>query len=96
MRLLPGATSASVVSEFLKSKGLHFSAPSWSEMISKRLTPALLARQITVQELSALLNAAEEYGKCHVFLFNAKKQDAESFVKRDRIEMPRIIGPRVI
>jgi hypothetical protein len=50
MKLLPNMTSLSVVSEFLKSKGVAHSAGSWEEMREKRIALHLKSQKITRQE----------------------------------------------
>jgi hypothetical protein len=85
MQLLPCVTSLSVVSEFLKSKGVPHSAGSWEEMHEKRIVPSLHSKKITLPELIHLLGEAEEFGRCHVFLYSAKKNDVEKCMRQDHI-----------
>ena len=85
MTLLPNLTSLSVVSEFLKSKGVPHSAGSWEEMRDKRLLPYLHSRKITLAEIIRLLGEAEEYGRSHVFLYSAKRKDVEACLEKQNI-----------
>ena len=62
MEPLQSVTSLSVVSEFLKSKGVPHSAGSWEEMHEKRIAPSLHSKKITLPELVHLLGEAEELG----------------------------------
>jgi hypothetical protein len=85
MKLLESVTSLSVVSEFLKSKGVPHSAGSWEEMHEKRISPCLHSKKITLVDLIRLLGEAEEFGRCHVFLYSAKKNDIEKCMQQDHI-----------
>jgi hypothetical protein len=85
IELLRQTTSLGVVSEFLKSKNLRFSAGSWDEMRDKRLLPALELESINNDELLSLLRSAEENGKQHVFLYTCSGQQAIELMGRDRI-----------
>ena len=86
LRLLQSVTSLSVVAEFLKSKQLPHSAGSWTELEATRILPAVQRREIAVNELARLLAEAEEFGRFHVFLYTAKRKDAELLMERSRIE----------
>jgi len=61
--LLRPATSLAVVSDFLKSKNLRFSATSWEEMKEKRILPAIRQQKISLADLKQLLSEAEEFGR---------------------------------
>jgi hypothetical protein len=84
--LLPKATSLSTVSEFLKQKKLSHSAGSWEEMYEKRIVPNLRNKKITIEEFAHLLSQAEEFGRCHVFLYSAKRKDIERHAGVDRMK----------
>jgi hypothetical protein len=84
LRLLEQVTSLSVVSEFLKSKGLTYSAGSWDDMREKRLLPAILDDLITNSDLINLLRSSEECGKQHVFLYHCSRDNALEFMDRGR------------
>jgi len=85
VRLLQEMTSIQVVSEFLKSKGLAHSAGSWQDIRDKRIGPYLTSQKISIQDLIKLLGEAEEFGRTHVFLFTAKKTDAEACMDETKI-----------
>jgi hypothetical protein len=83
--LLARATSLGVVSEFLKTKGLHHSAGSWDEMRDKRLIPAIGRQKLTIGDLAKLLSEAEEFGRNHTFLYQAKQSEVRNLLDRDHI-----------
>ena len=62
LELLQTVTSLSVVSEWLRTKGLAHSSSSWGDVRERRILPALRQQRITVQELAGLLSECEEYG----------------------------------
>ncbi|MCC2959977.1 hypothetical protein LK540_05980 [Massilia sp. IC2-278] len=70
--LLTQTSSISVVSGYLKSKGLKHSAGSWDDLLTKRIQPAFSDNQISLEELMDLLRHAEESGRQHVFLYESK------------------------
>jgi hypothetical protein len=86
IELLEQTTKLSVLSDFLKAKGLKHSAGSWKEMSEKRLLPAIENNQLTNFELIALLRSAEECGKQHVFLYLCERKDAASFIDKNRVQ----------
>jgi hypothetical protein len=75
--LISKVTSLAVVSEFLKTKGLHHSAGSWDEMRDKRISPAIGRQKLRISDLMALLAEAEEYGRSHTFLYHGRRMDIE-------------------
>lgn len=83
--LLRQTSSLSVVSEFLKAKGLTYSAGSWEDMLNKRIIPAIDNFQISNDDLIALLRSVEECGHQHVFLFACSKDKAIELLNRTRI-----------
>src|SRR5262249_49332233 len=86
LRLLRLATSLSVVAEFLRSKELPHSAGSWDELEISRILPAVQKHQITLPELLRLLAEAEEYGRFHVFLYSARRREAEPLMTSARLQ----------
>jgi hypothetical protein len=58
-KLLRQTSSLTIVSEFLKVKGLTHSASSWDDMVDKRLVPAIKAKKILIQDLIELLRNVE-------------------------------------
>lgn len=85
-KLIERSTTLSVVSDFLKSKGLPHSAGSWAEMYDKRIEPVINEGRLTVNDLTELLRSVEEYGQQHVFLFRIKREAATKLMDRQRIE----------
>ena len=84
-KLLPTLTSLGVVSEFLKGRGIHHSAGSWEEMHTKRILPALRKGKISIVDLTRLMGEAEEFGRAHTFLYQAKKVDIKNYIEAERI-----------
>lgn len=85
-KLIEQATSLGVVSEFLKSKGLTYSAGSWAEMYSLRIEPAVAESKLLLQDLIDLLRDVEEYGQQHIFLYKTKPTAAQDLMNRERIK----------
>ncbi len=54
-------------------------------MFTKRILPALRQNKLSIGELVRLLGEAEEFGRAHVFLYRAKKEDIASYTRPDRI-----------
>lgn len=86
MKLLSETTSISVVSEYLKSKGLHHSAGSWAELNDKRILPAVHMRKLTFDDLSRLLSECEEYGRTNTFLYSVPKVDVPRLMEKATLE----------
>lgn len=78
LKLLPQATTLEKISDFLKSKGLHFSAPNWDFMVKSRLSGYLDDGSIVLEDLVHILNESEENGKQHIFFY---KCDDEKYVQ---------------
>jgi len=83
--LIQEATSLTVVSAFLKSKGLTSSAGTWNDMINKRLIPAVQDGHLTNEGLIGLLRSVEECGRQHVFLYFCSKARASELMDRKRV-----------
>ena len=75
IKLLEEATTLQVVRNFLKEKGLHYSASSWEQLRSERLLPALKEYKIDIKDLVSLLRTAEEYRLQHVFLYKCLNEE---------------------
>lgn len=86
MKLLKETATLNVVCDFLKNKGLHHSASSWDKLLSERIIPSLEEKQITVNDLIALLQRAEEYGRKHTFLYKCLPSIAEELLNERRME----------
>ena len=85
LRLLEQNTSIQIVSDFLKTKGLHHSAGSWGDIKDKRILPCLKDNSLSVDELEALLINTEEFGKQHTFLYQCSKKRTANLIDSDRI-----------
>src|SRR5438477_2437136 len=83
--LLSRATSLGVVSEFLKTKGLHHSAGSWDEVREKRIIPAIGRQKLTVDDLVKLLSEVEEFGRNHTFLYQGKQSDIKKLLDENYV-----------
>lgn len=84
-RLISQVTSLSVVSDFLRARGLPHSGGSWDALFEKRIEPALQNGRLTVAELVELLRSVEEYGKQHVFLYRLKRDVAAELMDPKRV-----------
>src|SRR5258708_4892986 len=83
--LLRPATSLVVVSDFLKSKNLRFSATSWEEMKEKRIIPAIRQQKISLTDLKKLLSEVEEFGRSHIFLYRAPADRVANFFAESQL-----------
>lgn len=83
--LLRQTSSISVVSGYLKEKGLTSSAGSWDELFTKRIEPAFQANKISLKELTDLLRNAEESGRQHVFLYTCKAAHAKTLIDESSV-----------
>ncbi|MFM0732828.1 hypothetical protein PQQ52_20340 [Paraburkholderia sediminicola] len=83
--LIQEATSLTVVSTFLKSKGLTSSAGTWNDMLNKRLIPAVQEGHLSNADLVNLLRSVEECGRQHVFLYFCPKARAAELMDRKRV-----------
>ncbi|MBS0357533.1 MAG: hypothetical protein JSR83_26910 [Proteobacteria bacterium] len=86
VELLEQTTSLSVVSAFLKGKGLHHSAGSWGNLLEKRIIPYVQEYAIAVDELIGLLRNAEESGGQHVFIYQCSEDVALSIIDRSNVK----------
>lgn len=84
--LLRGATSLSVVRDFLRSKRLAISAPNWDEMYARRIEPALNEGTLSVSELRDLLREVEECGRQHIFLYQCDPARAVLMLSPQRVQ----------
>ena len=85
-KLLQEVTSLSVVADFLKSRKQHFSSGSWDEMLEKRIFPLIARGMLTTNDLASLLSEAEQFGRCHVFLYKTTKEKALQLLDDSRIK----------
>lgn len=86
LNLLQGITTINVVSEFLKSRGIHHSASSWVELRTKRIMPAVEQGILSYSNLLDLLGMSEECGNQHVFLYKLAKTTATKCLNRQAID----------
>lgn len=75
-KLLQESSTFAETTQFLRARGLHFSAPNWEKLIADRIAPAVDEGKLSREDLVALLRVAEEHGKQHVFLYRASRSDA--------------------
>jgi hypothetical protein len=85
LEILKSATSLAVVSDFLKSRNLRFSAGSWDEMKQKRIIPAIRKQKITLADLKRLLAEAEEFGRSHIFLYKVPADQVTKFFDENNL-----------
>jgi len=85
LKLIRQNTSLSVVSDFLKSQELHYSASKWDDMIEKRIRPALDEGEITTNQLESLLISSEEFGRQHIFLYKCSNTTANELMDEERV-----------
>lgn len=85
IELLRQVTSLEVVSDFLRSKGAHFSTPSWKTLKDQRILPAINDKRFTEDDLLILLRDAEEHGHQHVFLYHCAPQYVIDLLNRERV-----------
>jgi hypothetical protein len=80
------------VSNFLKEKGLEHSAPSWEEMINRRLKPYLHDKSLRAEDLLLLLREVEEHGSQHVLLYRlGRKESFGNLFNENELEK-RLVG----
>jgi hypothetical protein len=75
-----------VVRNFLKGKGLTYSAGSWEDIVTKRIFPAIENHQLANDDLIELLRSVEECGHQHVFLYSCPRAKAAELLSRPRVE----------
>jgi hypothetical protein len=85
LELLEPATTLRVMSDWLEKKGMPRSAGSWKQLREDRIGPALTNGKITTGDLLSLLSDVEEYGGCHVFLYQCDPKVAAGLLDEQRI-----------
>jgi hypothetical protein len=85
-RLLQENYTLGQVAQYLKRKGLHYSAGSWDELFGKRLSKSLEAQELSREDLVELIRLSEEYGTQHVFLYATKSKRAKQLADKIRVE----------
>src|SRR2546430_7031758 len=85
-KLLQENSTLGQVAQYLKRKGLHYSAGSWDELFGKRVSKAIEERELTREDLIELIRLSEEYGTQHVFLYVTSQKRASSLIDKKRVE----------
>lgn len=85
-KLLQENSTLGQVAQYLKRKGLHYSAGSWDELFGKRLSKSLESQELSREDLIELIRLSEEYGTQHVFLYITKAKRARHLVNKTRVE----------
>src|SRR5216683_7064189 len=85
-KLLQENSTLGQIAQYLKRKGLHYSAGSWDELFDKRVSKALEEKQLTREDLIELICLAEEYGNQHVFLYRASQKRALELMDKAGVE----------
>ena len=84
-KLLQENSTLGQVAQYLKRKGLHYSAGSWDELFGKRVSRALEEKDLTREDLVELIRLSEEYGTQHVFLYLTTPRRAAQLIDKNRI-----------
>jgi hypothetical protein len=90
--LIRRSGTISIVRRFLKSRKLEHSASTWSDMVDKRLRPALEAGHIDKRDVAGLLSDIEEHGNQHVFLFRISPDSKAAVLAENPEEIVQILG----
>ena len=85
-KLIRGAATIEDVSELLRSKNLHHSAGSWTDLFEKWINPYLESREITIADLIDLLRRTEECGRQHLLLYKISAENAANLMRRELVE----------
>src|SRR5712692_3719918 len=85
-KLLQENSTLGQVAQYLKRKGLHYSAGSWDELFGKRVSKALEEKELTREDLIELVRLSEEYGTQHVFLYATSQRRAAQITDKRRVE----------
>lgn len=88
LELLEQVTTKEVIVSFLKDKNLPFSG-SWTDLVEKRVLPAVNDGKISAGELTSLLATSEEHGRQHVFLHRLNGE-AVNQLSRDLL-LPKLV-----
>ena len=103
-KLLQENSTLGQVVQYLKRKGLRYSAGSWDELFGKRVSKALEEQELTREDLIELIRLSEEYGTQHVFLYvTSPRRAAQLFDKAsvesslEKMGLSSLIGrPRIL
>jgi hypothetical protein len=103
-KLLQENATLGQCAQYLKRKGLHYSAGSWDELFDKRVTKALEDENLKREDLVELLRLSEEHGNQHIFLYKTAESRASTLIDNDtvasrlrEIGMSSLLtGPRIL
>jgi hypothetical protein len=84
-KLLKENATLGEVSQFLKGRGLHYSAGSWEYLFENRLVSAVESGKLTREDLIDLLRLSEEHGKQHIFLYKCTRAEAAALQDAPRV-----------
>lgn len=84
--LIREVATLEIMRDFLRSRGLAFSAPNWDELVERRILPAIASRKIAKTELIDFLGEIEEFGRQHVFLYSTTPSNAKLFADKKSIQ----------
>lgn len=85
-KLLQENSTLGQVAQYLKRKGLHYSAGSWDELFGKRVSKALEEKELTREDLVELIRLSEEYGTQHIFLYLTSPKQAARLIEKNKVE----------
>jgi len=103
-KLLQENSTVGQVAQYLKRKGLHYSAGSWDELFGKRVSKAIEDKELSREDLVDLIRLSEEHGDQHVFLYGTSPKRAAQLVDRGKVEsslekmglLPLLSRPRIL
>src|SRR5690606_25256158 len=103
-KLIQSNSYLKYVQDFLKLRGAHYSAGSWSDLFTLRLQPALSSGLISIDDLHGLLREVEEHGGQHVFLYKVSAGTAAEYCTQEYLTnvltdlgMPEFLGaPKIL
>jgi hypothetical protein len=103
-KLLQENATLGQIAQYLKRKGLHYSAGSWNELFDKRVSKSLEENDLTREDLVELIRLSEEYGAQHIFLYDTSAKRADKLINQRRVEellekmgLPSLINrPRIL
>jgi hypothetical protein len=84
-KLLQENSTLGQVAQYLKRKGLHYSAGSWDELFGKRVAKALEQKDLTREDLIELIRLSEEHGTQHIFLYTTSQRRARGLINEEAL-----------
>jgi hypothetical protein len=85
-KLLQENATLGQIAQYLKRRGLHYSAGSWDELFDRRISGPLEKQELAREDLIELIRLSEEYGGQHVFLYRTEPQRAAQLIDKTRVE----------